>query len=84
MKGQNASKNTREKRTAFCPVFIHKIYPQKPTVPFRQLQCILAPPPDIVYGVWGDALFFSAPPLDPFGISGYGAVGGGCKSRLDL
>ena len=52
--------------------------------PLRQLQCILAPPPDIVYGVWGDALFFSAPPLDPFGISGYGAFGGGSKSRLNL
>ena len=77
-------KITREKRTAFCPVFIHKIYPQKPTEPLRLRQCIFAPPPDIVYGVWGDALFVSAPPLDPFGISGYGAHRGRRKYYTDL
>ena len=37
-----------------------------------------------VYGVWGDALFFSAPPLDPFGVSGYGAYRGRWKHYTDL
>ena len=73
-------KTPREKRTALCPVFTptnysclslscgtlagHSTAPR----PFRQLKCSSAPPPDFVYGVWGQALFSFVPPLDPFGI----------------
>ena len=59
-------KTTREKRTAFCPVFIHKIYPQKlqPIEPelrkpfsqaipqFQHVSAVLLAPPSDPFGIY--------------------------------